>query len=81
MEMIVRGNPQELDFIRRVCRDKIRRGLITLLPAVNQANDMSENDIDSKDVRLADSKEVHLDDVKQVMPPNASRSKRDKKRK
>lgn len=39
MDMIVRGEPQELDFVRCICRDKVRRGLIAILPAPKPAVD------------------------------------------
>ncbi len=39
MEIIVRGESQELDFVRRLCRDKVRRGLLAILPATSPACD------------------------------------------
>ena len=39
MDIIVRGEPQELDFVRRLCRDKVRRGLLAILPATSPACD------------------------------------------
>lgn len=37
--MIVRGMPQELDFVRRICRDKIARGVLAILPGNRPASD------------------------------------------
>jgi len=39
MDIIVRGESQELDFVRRLCRDKVRRGLLAILPATSPACD------------------------------------------
>lgn len=39
MDIIVRGEPQELDFVRRLCRDKVRRGLLAILPATSPVCD------------------------------------------
>lgn len=39
MDIIVRGNPQELDFVRRFCRDKVRRGMLAILPATSPDRD------------------------------------------
>jgi len=39
MDIIVRGESQELDFVRRLCRDKVRRGLLAILPATSTACD------------------------------------------
>lgn len=33
MDIIVRGEPHEIDFVRRLCRDKVRRGVLAILPA------------------------------------------------
>lgn len=37
MDIIVRGELHELDFVRRICRDKVRRGVIAILPATSPA--------------------------------------------
>lgn len=60
MEMIVSGAPQELDFIVRICRDKVRRGLIKFSLATNPANENG----DSKYVEPSDSKDVVMNDKK-----------------
>lgn len=39
MDIIVRGNSQEIDFVQRICRDKVRRGMIAILPATAAALD------------------------------------------
>lgn len=39
MDIIVRGEPHEIDFVRRLCRDKVRRGVIAILPATSPACD------------------------------------------
>ena len=39
MDIIVRGEPNEIDFVRRLCRDKVRRGVIAILPATSPACD------------------------------------------
>lgn len=39
MDIIVRGVPHEIDFVRRLCRDKVRRGVLAILPATRPASD------------------------------------------
>lgn len=39
MDIIVRGEPHEIDFVRRFCRDKVRRGVLAILPATRPASD------------------------------------------
>ncbi len=39
MDIIVRGEPHEIDFVRCICRDKVRRGVIAILPATGPASD------------------------------------------
>ncbi|MBD5239855.1 MAG: hypothetical protein HDS64_08875 [Bacteroidales bacterium] len=39
MDIIVRGEAQEIDFVRRVCRDKVRRGMLAILPATRPVSD------------------------------------------
>ena len=39
MDVIVRGEPHEIDFVRCICRDKVRRGVIAILPATGPASD------------------------------------------
>lgn len=39
MDIIVRGEPHEIDFVRCICRDKVRRGVIAILPATRPASD------------------------------------------
>lgn len=39
MDIIVRGEPHEIDFVRRLCRDKVRRGVLAILPATRPASD------------------------------------------
>lgn len=39
MDIIVRGEPHELDFVRRLCRDKIARGVLAILPGNRPACD------------------------------------------
>lgn len=39
MDIIVRGEPREIDFVRRICRDKVRRGVLAILPATRPASD------------------------------------------
>ncbi len=67
MDIIVRGEPQELDFVRRLCRDKVRRGLLAILPATSPACDevvrlMNERDeiikqLWEKDARISELEE------------------------
>lgn len=81
MDIIVRGEAQEIDFVRRLCRDKVRRGLISILPATSPACDevvrlRNERDemlkqLRERDARISElesmlSTEVNLDDVKDV---------------
>lgn len=61
MDMIVSGAPQELDFIVRICRDKVRRGLIRFsTPATPPADGGGDNKYvepsDNKDVVVTDNK-------------------------
>lgn len=39
MDIIVRGEPHEIDFVRRICRDKVLRGVIAILPGTSPACD------------------------------------------
>lgn len=39
MDIIVRGSTQDIDFVQRICRDKVRRGMITILPATGPVVD------------------------------------------
>lgn len=39
MDIIVRGEPHEIDFVRRICRDKVRRGMLAILPATGPDSD------------------------------------------
>ena len=67
MDIIVRGEPQELDFVRRLCRDKVRRGLLAILPATSPACDelvrlKNERDeiikqLQEKDARISELEE------------------------
>lgn len=56
--MIVSGAPQELDFIVRICRDKVRRGLIQFSPATTTADDKYVEPADSKNIVVGDTKET-----------------------
>ena len=42
MNLIVRGEPHEVDFVRRLCRDKVLRGVLTLLPPSDPVSDIAE---------------------------------------
>ncbi len=66
MEIIVRGEPQEIDFVQRICRDKVRRGLITILPATRPA---ISNQTDDKYISISDTKDVQAVDVKEAASP------------
>ena len=39
MDIIVRGEPHEIDFVRRICRDKVLRGVIAILPGTSPVCD------------------------------------------
>ncbi len=39
MDIIVRGESHELDFVRRICRDKVARGVLAILPGAGPASD------------------------------------------
>lgn len=39
MDIIVRGEPHEIDFVLRICRDKVRRGVIAISPGTCPAPD------------------------------------------
>lgn len=55
MELRVSGSPQELDFVLRICRDKVRRGLLEIsVPDAPPASD-------SKEINLSDSKEIEAE--------------------
>lgn len=58
MEMVVSGAPQELDFIVRICRDKVRRGLIKFSPATSTVDDKYVEPADSKNIVVSDTKET-----------------------
>lgn len=70
MDIIVRGEPQELDFVRRLCRDKVRRGLLAILPATSPVCDevvrlKNERDeivrkLQEKDARITELEEQLL---------------------
>lgn len=38
MDIIVRGESHELDFVRRICRDKVTRGILAILPGTGPAS-------------------------------------------
>ena len=60
MDIIVRGESQELDFVRRLCRDKVRRGLLAILPATSPACD----DV----VRLKNERDETVIQLREKMP-------------
>lgn len=67
MDIIVRGEPQELDFVRRLCRDKVRRGLLAILPATSPACDevvrlKNERDEIIKQLREKDARISELEE-------------------
>ena len=74
MDIIVRGEPQEIDFVQRICRDKVRRGLLSFHPATGPVFHPCD---DSKNFEDADSKYVVTDTAKGKA---ASAKKRSKKR-
>ena len=90
MDIIVRGNPQEIDFVRRICRDKVSRGLLAILPAPRPAHHTVEDtkdapsddfketdpDADTKDTGVTDTKDVPAEDAKVANPKKTSRSKK-----
>lgn len=60
MDIILRGQPQEIEFVCRICRDKVRRGVLAILPATAPAPaPMPEaGEGDTKDVIIEDSKDA-----------------------
>ena len=67
MDIIVRGEPQELDFVRRLCRDKVRRGLLAILPATSPACDevvrlKNERDETARQLREKDARITELEE-------------------
>ena len=71
MDIIVRGEPQELDFVRRLCRDKVRRGLLAILPATSPACDevvrlKNERDEIIKQLREKDARIMELEEQKSL---------------
>ena len=63
MEIIIRGEPQEIDFVQRICRDKVRRGLLTILPATGPGVTP-----DDKYIEAYDTKETREVDAKNSQP-------------
>lgn len=51
MELMISGAPQELDFVVRICRDKVRRGLLTI-------SNPATVPVDDKYIECTDTKEV-----------------------
>ena len=76
MDLIVRGTPQELDFVRRVCRDKVRRGVLAILPATNPACDDVVKLKGERDeaLNLLKEKEARITELEQQLA-NATASK------
>lgn len=85
MDIIVRGEPQELDFVRRLCRDKVCRGLLAILPATSPAcdevvrfkNERDEiiNQLREKDARISELEErlslLTVPDIKETAEDSA----------
>lgn len=59
MKLIVEGAPQHIQFVQSICRDKVRRGQLTLTLAAEAAEVP-----DSKDAPAADSKYTTPSDKK-----------------
>lgn len=57
MRIIVTGASQEIDFVQRLCRDKVRRGILTILPATSPACDEVVRLKNERDEALAKLKE------------------------
>ncbi len=55
MDIIVRGEPQELDFVRCICRDKVRRGLLAILPATQPDEDDVKKMMKERDEALSEN--------------------------
>ncbi len=78
IDIIVRGEPLEIDFVRRICRDKIRRGMLAILPASVPADDevvklrnerdetKAENERLKERMRELESKYVEAEDLQEV---------------
>jgi len=67
MDIIVRGESQELDFVRRLCRDKVRRGLLAILPATSPACDevvrlKNERDETARQLQVKDARITELEE-------------------
>lgn len=80
MDIIVRGEPQELDFVRRLCRDKVRRGLLAILPATSPACDdvvRLKNERDETVIQLRE-KDARISELEERLSlltvPNATES-------
>lgn len=64
MGIIVRGSTQDIDFVQRICRDKVRRGMITITPAtgpvlddvveLRKERDESRRLLKEREVRIAE---------------------------
>lgn len=52
MKLIVEGSPVDIQFVTSICRDKVRRGQLTLTPAADSVIDIS----DSKYTEATDEK-------------------------
>ena len=78
MDIIVRGESQELDFVRRLCRDKVRRGLLAILPATSPACDdvvrlKNERDETVIQLREKDARIMELEERLSLLTvPNAT---------
>ncbi len=80
MDIIVRGESQELDFVRRLCRDKVRRGLLAILPATSPACDdvvRLKNERDETVIQLRE-KDARISELEERLSlltvPNATES-------
>ena len=49
MKLIVEGSPVDIQFVTSICRDKVRRGQLTLTPAAEAEAEADDSVIDISD--------------------------------
>lgn len=59
MRLIVEGSPVDIQFVTSICRDKVRRGQLTLTPAAE-----AEAEADDSVIDISDSKYTEANDEK-----------------
>lgn len=60
MEVMISGSPRDIEFVRSVCRAKVRRGLLRISPVVRAPQAIAMDDDEKED----DEKAIVADDTK-----------------